>query len=261
MSGLKRPAEDDAAPADTVDSPTGADTDTANYVAAPAPSHLFVILADEEYDAGLSSEHEGPRPLGVARTIAGATALLQSLHDAQEAKRVLKDGETREEFGGLDTGNKKGKLVGEAQIGEQEVRVEKWKVAEGKEPATGAEFVAADTTASAPSTHTHYAYTIVYSWSDHYGDTGAHTFGAVALAPSAVPSLTCAKLPSKGRAPMKFPGADAKDGVLVAEDRESKGKGKNHLGAARRWVVRDWDDVEEGKGKKGPARKRAKTST
>ncbi|KAJ7648307.1 hypothetical protein DFH06DRAFT_1209925 [Mycena polygramma] len=251
MSSLKRPAEDvgDVPEETAIAKP---------YLAAPAPSHLFVILADEEYDAGLSSEHEGPRPLGVARTLAGATALLQTLHDAQEAKRVLKDGETREAFGGLDTGNKKGKIVGEAQIGEQEVRVEKWKVAEGKEPATGPEFTAADATASAPSTRAHYAYTIVYSWSDHYGDTGAHTFGAVALAPSAVPALTCAKLPSKGRAAMKFPSAEAKDGVLVAEDRESKGKGKNHLGTARRWVVRDWDEVEGGK--KAPTRKRAKTA-
>ncbi|KAJ6467971.1 hypothetical protein C8R47DRAFT_1201028 [Mycena vitilis] len=174
-------------------------------------SRLFVILADEEYDAGLSSAHEGPRPLGVARPLTGATALPQSLHDAQEAKNA----ETCEAF---------------------------------------ARYRRKIHRASLPSTLLHYAYTIVYPWSNDYGATGAHALGAVALAPSAVPSLTCAKLPSKGRAVMKSPGAESKDGVLVAEDRESKEKGKNHLGTARRWVVRDWDEVEEGKkGSKAPA--------
>jgi hypothetical protein len=43
----------------------------------------------------------------------------------------------------------------------------------------------------------------------------------------------------------------------VAEERESKHKGKCYLGVARRWVVRDWDAEE---GKKGPARKKVKTA-
>jgi hypothetical protein len=42
---------------------------------------------------------------------------MKTLHDAYEAKRVLKQGETRVEFEGLDTKNKKGKVVGEASIG------------------------------------------------------------------------------------------------------------------------------------------------
>jgi hypothetical protein len=57
---------------------------------------------------------------------------MKTLHDAYEAKRVLKEGETRVEFEGLDTKNKKGKVVGEASIGDLEARVEKWKAAEGK---------------------------------------------------------------------------------------------------------------------------------
>jgi hypothetical protein len=130
MSSLKRPAEDDAeASENTSDVATGTEK---KHVAALAPSHLFVILADEEYDAGLYSAHEGPRPLGVARTLTGATELMKTLHDAYEAKRVLKEGETRVEFEGLDTKNKKGKVVGEASIGDLEARVEKWKAAEGK---------------------------------------------------------------------------------------------------------------------------------
>jgi hypothetical protein len=115
----------------------------------------------------------------------------------------------------------------------------------------------ADATANATSTTVHYAYTITYSWTDHYGDNGAHALGAVVLKPSAVPAFTSAKLPSKGLAGMKFPAADANDGVLVTEERESKNKGKNYLGTAHRWVVRGWE-AEEGKAKKGPARKKAK---
>ncbi|KAJ7148371.1 hypothetical protein C8R46DRAFT_1065340, partial [Mycena filopes] len=251
MSSVKRSAED-AAPDD--------DAPPSSYIAAAPPTHLYVILADEEYDVGLG-EHEGARLLGVARTIAGAEAVMKSLHDASEAKRELKEGETREPFGGLDSRDKKGKLVGEGGVGDLEARVEKWKVAEGKEPATGADFAAADAAAVEPSNANHYAYTITYSWGDYYGDTGQHIFGAVALKPSAVPSLTCAKLPGKGKAKMKLDVAsDAKDGVVVAQEQESKHKGKTYMGVARRWVVRDWDEVEAGKAKKGPARKKAKTS-
>ncbi|KAJ7184870.1 hypothetical protein C8R46DRAFT_1065353 [Mycena filopes] len=251
MSSLKRSA------GDAVDD---ADAPTSSYIAAAPPTHLYVILADEEYDAGLG-EHEGTRPLGVARTIAGAEAVMKSLHDAYEAKRDLKEGETREPFGGLDSREKKGKLVGEGGIGNSEVRVEKWKVAEGKDPASGANFTAADAAVAEPSNTNHYAYTMTYSWGDYYGDNGQHTFGAVALKPSAVPSLTCAKLPGKGKAKMKLIiASDAQDGVLVAQEQESKHKGKTYMGVARRWVVRDWDEVEAGKAKKGPARKKAKTS-
>ena len=57
---------------------------------------------------------------------------MKKLHDAQEGRRVLKEGEVRVEFGGLDTRDKKGKLVGEARVEDMEARVEKWKVAEGK---------------------------------------------------------------------------------------------------------------------------------
>ncbi|KAJ7472645.1 hypothetical protein FB451DRAFT_1367559 [Mycena latifolia] len=256
MSSLKRPAEDDTATGEPSTAP-GA-TSAPEHTAAPAPSHLFLVIADDEYDAGLDSAHEGPRLLGVARTISGAKTLMEALHDAQEAKRVLRDGETREAFGGLDTSGAKGKLVGTAYIGDMDARVEKWKVAEGKTLATGVEFTEADAEACAPGAAVHYAYTIVHSWTDHYGDNGAHALGGVALRPSAVPALTCAKLPSKGLAGMKFPPPGARDGVLVAEERESKSKGKKYLGTARRWVVKDWEAVAEGK--KGPARKKAKTA-
>ncbi|KAF9018743.1 hypothetical protein BDZ89DRAFT_1073591, partial [Hymenopellis radicata] len=235
MSSLKRPAEEDA-PA----------SETTAHTAAPAPSHLFVVLVDEEHGGGLDSAHEGPRPLGVARTITGATELLKSLHDAYEAKN-LKEGETPEEFDGLDTANKKGKLVGEASIGDMQARVEKWKVAEGKTRATTPEAIREDAKAASPDTTVHYAYTILYSWSDYYGDTGAHTFGGVALTPSYVPGLVCAKLPCKGLTAMKFPPDNARDGVLVAEGRDSKTKGKKYAGVARRWIVRDWEKEEEGR--------------
>ncbi|KAJ7032557.1 hypothetical protein C8F04DRAFT_1107216, partial [Mycena alexandri] len=233
MSSLKRLAED------ALDD---GDAQTSTYTATAPPTHLYVILADEEYDAGLYTAHEGPRPLGVARTIAGAEAVMKELHDAHEAKRLLKEGETRVPFGGLDTREKKGKLIGKGAVGDLEARVEKWKVSEGKDPATGPEFTAAD--AAVVSNTSHYAYTISHSWTDYAGDFGGHSFGAVALKPSA--------LPSKGKANLKLdvpPGA--KDGILVAEERESKHKGKKYLGVARRWVVRDWDAVEAEKGQAG----------
>ncbi|KAJ7153423.1 hypothetical protein C8R43DRAFT_445427 [Mycena crocata] len=258
MSSVKRPADEELT--DTENAvPVGAEAGDGEgeHVAAPAPSHIFVILTDDEYDAGLDSAHEGPRPLGVARTIAGATELMKTLHDAHEAKRVLKDGEEHVEFAGLDTREKKGKLVGEATVGDMEVRVEKWKIAESKTLSTAAHVLKADAAAASPSTTIHYAYTIVYSWSDYYGDSGAHTFGGVVLTPSSVPGLTCAKLPCKGLAGMKFPPPEARDGILVAEERHSQGKGKKHLGVARRWLVRDWEAQE---GKKAPARKKAKTA-
>lgn len=110
----------------------------------------------------------------------------------------------------------------------------------------------------APSTTVHYAYTIVHSWTDYYGDNGAHSLGGVVLQPSAVPGLTCAKLPCKGLTSMKFPAATARDGVLVAEGRDSKSKGKKYGGVARRWIIRDWE-ADEGK-KKAPARKKAKAA-
>ncbi|KAJ7764282.1 hypothetical protein B0H16DRAFT_1526606 [Mycena metata] len=249
MSSLKRPAED------ALDA---GDAQTSTYTAAAPPTHLYVILADEEYDAGLYSAHEGPRPLGVARTIAGAEAVMKELHDAYEAKRQLKEGETRAPFGGLDTRKKKGKLIGEGAIGAFEARVEKWKVSEGKDPATGPEFAAADAVVFASTNTNHYAYTICHSWTDYAGDFGGHSFGAVVLKPSAVPAMTCAKLPGKGKASVKLDvPAGPKDGILVAEERESKHKGKKYLGVARRWAVRDWDAVEA---KKGPARKKAKNS-
>lgn len=118
MTSVKRPAEDDLENAPT-------EPEAKAHTAAPAPSHLFVVVCDDEYDNGLDSAHEGPRPLGVARTIAGATEIMKTLHDA-------KRGEDGEEFAGLDTKSKKGKVVGEAQVGNMSARVEKWKVAEGK---------------------------------------------------------------------------------------------------------------------------------
>ncbi|KAJ7081133.1 hypothetical protein B0H15DRAFT_953148 [Mycena belliarum] len=261
MSSLKRAADTDAeATENAPDAYAASSSPDVPYVAAPAPSHLFVVVADVEYDAGLDCEHDGPRPLGVARTLAGATALMKNLHDAHEAARVLKDGDAVVEFAGLDANpwRAKGKLVGEARVGAMQARVEKWKVASGKTLATGAKFVEADAAASAPETTVHYAYTIVYTWADYCGDFGGHTLGGVALRPSCVPALVSKKLPSKGSAAMNFPAAGAKDGVLVAEDSESKGhKGKRHLGVARRWIVRDWDADE---GKKAPARKKAKTA-
>ncbi|KAJ7673612.1 hypothetical protein B0H17DRAFT_1140827 [Mycena rosella] len=268
MSSLKRPAEDDAPDTenasssipsvpDAPDAKEHAASDAKDHVAAPAPSHLFVVVTDDEYDTGLDSAHEGPRPLGVARTLAGATELMKALHDVHEAKRVLAEGEARSEFGGLDTKSKKGKLVGEAHVGNMKARVEKWKVAEGKTLATGAQFTDADAAAAAPATTVHYAYTIVHSWTDYYGDSGAHALGGVVLKPCAVPALVCAKLPCKGLTGMKFPPLTAKDGVLVAEERHSKSKGKKYLGTARRWVVTDWE-VQEAK--KAPARKKAKTA-
>ncbi|KAJ7473133.1 hypothetical protein B0H11DRAFT_2195735 [Mycena galericulata] len=288
MSALKRAAEDEVlAPTSQAPSATASTQDPASSVqqehtAAPAPTHLYVVLALEEYSDGLDSPHEGPRPLGVARTLQGATGIVKRLYDAHEAKRAAsaakeggKDSEAAEkenkeekpvEFPGLNTMGNKGKLVGEARVGGVEVRVERWKVAEGKTLATGEQFTHADAAAFAPTTRVHYAYTVVYSSSDYCGDFGAHAFGAVVLRPSAVPALTCAKLPSKGSAAMKLPSdamdtdpEKAADGVLVAEGQDRRGKGKRHAGSARRWVVRDWEEGVGKKAKAGPARKKART--
>ncbi|KAJ6616342.1 hypothetical protein B0H10DRAFT_1399838 [Mycena sp. CBHHK59/15] len=252
-TSLKRAADDDAAVPD-------ASPDSPQHSAAPAPTHLFVVLADMEYDAGLCSEHEGPRPLGVARTLSGASEILKTYHDAEEAKRTLKDGEERAEFKGLDEAKKAGKVVAEAQAGDLYARVEKWKVATAKTIATGAEYDAADAAATASTTTVHYAYTIVQSWSDYYGDYGGHTFHAVVLQPSAVPGLACAKLPCKGLTRLTIPPADVgkhKDGAVVAQGQDSSGKGNKYMGTAKRWLVRDWEEAER---KKAPPKKKAKTA-
>ncbi|KAK7036207.1 hypothetical protein R3P38DRAFT_2911007 [Favolaschia claudopus] len=266
MSSLKRRAADDFDSAEVISTPTADTTSsgfgsTTRHVAAPPPSHLYVILAWDEYDAGLCTLQEGVLPLGVARTLAGSTELMKTLHDANEAKRVLKDGETAEEFGGLDTNNAKGKIVGEGFVGDLDVRVEKWKITDGKNLAPGIQLTQADDAAFASDASVHYAYTVVHSWSDYSGDFGGHTFGNVILRPSAVPALTCSKLPCKGFARMKFPSADAVDGVLVAQEQDAKRKGKQYLGSARRWIIRDWEGNDSvGNPTRGPARKKAKTA-
>ncbi|KAJ7270254.1 hypothetical protein C8J57DRAFT_306104 [Mycena rebaudengoi] len=235
----------------------------AEHAAAAAPTHLFVVLADMEHNAGLG-DFEGPCPLGVARTINGAEEILKNYHDAYEAKRTLKDSSyAQTEFEGLET-KKTGKVVGEAQAGDVAGRVEKWKIAVAKEPSTDTKYTAADADASAPGTFVHYAYTLTSATSDYYGDTGANAFGGVALLPSSVALLACAKLPCKGSAALKLPPTDPaahKDGALVAEERFSRHKGKQYMGSAQRWVVRDWEAVEEKKNsKKAPPRKKARMS-
>ncbi|KAJ7473129.1 hypothetical protein B0H11DRAFT_2430475 [Mycena galericulata] len=99
----------------------------------------------------------------------------------------------------------------------------------------GEQFIHTDTTAFAPTTRVNYAYV---HRSDYCGDSGAYAFGAVFLRPSAVPALTCAELLSKRRAVMKLPSktmdTDRNYGVLMAEERDQKGKGERHAGTARR---------------------------
>jgi hypothetical protein len=102
----------------------------------------------------------------------------------------------------------------------------------------------------------HYAYTIMQSWADYYGDNGGHTFASVVLKPSAVPALTSAKLPSKGLASMKF--FPSRRPRLRVGGRGTREQAQREVLSGRGETLGgDWDAEE---GKKGPARKKVKTA-
>ncbi|KAJ7136871.1 hypothetical protein C8R44DRAFT_868965 [Mycena epipterygia] len=269
MTGVKRPAEHIAlntpAKAENADTPqAGSKAErTARRRAATAPTHLFVVLVSDWRDTVLArtfSKGEvalcgGYYPLGVARTLAGAVDILTALHDAHETERVLKEGGSPLPFPGLDTNCSW--CVAEARIGDKQVRVEKRKISSEKTLATGAEFTAADAEAISSATTTHYAYTICASKATRWEVECWNKLSYIAIQPSAVPGLTCQSLPAKGLARMIFPPADVEDGIVVADERDCKVNRTNYQGVARRWIVRDWESVDE---KKVPAYKRAKTA-
>ncbi|KAJ7098931.1 hypothetical protein C8R44DRAFT_810936 [Mycena epipterygia] len=191
----------------------------------------------EEYNSGLYSEHEDPRPLGFARTIAGATEILKTLHDAREAKVVLKEGETRKEFAGLDASGNKGKVIGEAHVGGMEVRVEKWKVVEGKTVRLlrSRGLVALHGRRCAQSrrrgryTCRHRALRV----HDRLLVDGPLRRQRRAHVRGRRPQAIRSPRPGLRETSLQFPPPGTKDGMLVAEERDSKTKGKKYLGMVR----------------------------